>query len=68
MVNYNDVIICSEQPQTCPICGARTEIILDLWQTLNQSQIHECLNFNCKNQFVVEAGKEIIEVSNESEC
>ncbi len=30
MIDYFDVYIFSDRPATCPICGSRSEIILDL--------------------------------------
>ncbi len=62
-VNYKEVMICSDQPQTCNICGARTEIILDLSHTRNETQVHLCLNARCNNRFVVEADNDLFEVA-----
>lgn len=39
----DSVIIRSDQPTTCPFCGARTDIILDLGHTVEGTQIHQCL-------------------------
>ena len=61
MIDYKEVIVYSDQPQTCNKCGSRTEIILDLSHTKNQSQVHQCLNLECKNQFVVEVDYELIQ-------
>jgi hypothetical protein len=58
-IDYHEVMIYSDQPQTCNICGARTEIILDLSHTKNKSQVHQCLNAKCCNRFVVEADNDI---------
>lgn len=54
MINFNNVFILSDQSQTCPKCGSRTDIILDLSHTKNQTQIHECLSDNCNFTFVTE--------------
>jgi hypothetical protein len=54
MIDFNNIYLISEQPQTCPKCGTRTDVILDLSHTKNQTQIHECLSVNCKFTFVTE--------------
>lgn len=54
MIDFSYVLIANDQPVTCPKCGARTDIMLDLSHTTNQTQIHECLNEKCSNLFVVE--------------
>ncbi|CAN5293694.1 hypothetical protein BH09BAC2_BH09BAC2_03830 [soil metagenome] len=53
-INFKKIFIYSDQPVTCPKCGVRTEIILDLSHTIQQTQIHKC-NDNCKFQFVLQA-------------
>lgn len=60
MIDYKEVIICTDQPVTCTKCGSRTEITLDLSHINNSVQVHQCLNYLCKNQFVVESDKELI--------
>ena len=60
MIDFKEVIVCTEQPVTCTKCGSRTEITLDLSHINNQVQVHQCLNYLCKNQFVVESDKELI--------
>ncbi len=52
---YDEVLILSEQPTTCPSCGGRTEIILDLSHTQEGTQIHKCLNTSCINIFVAQS-------------
>lgn len=47
-----EVFIYSEQPTTCPFCGLRTEIILDLSHIRSQLQVHFC--GSCKAQFWLE--------------
>jgi hypothetical protein len=49
---YKIMEVHSEQPTTCPKCGARTEILFDLGHSINVTQIHECLNTLCGNIFV----------------
>jgi hypothetical protein len=60
MINFQEILIISDQPTTCPKCGSRTEITLDLSHINNHVQVHQCLNYLCKNQFVVESDKELI--------
>ncbi len=54
MIDFTTVFIYSAQPVTCPMCGVRTDIILDLSHTRNQTQIHKCFNKECNYEFVVE--------------
>ncbi len=54
MIDFLEAVITSDQPITCPKCGVRTDIVLDLSHTTNQTQIHECLNKECNYQFIVE--------------
>jgi len=54
MISSSYVLLANDQPVTCPKCGARTNIILDLSHTTNQTQVHRCLNRKCTNLFVVE--------------
>jgi hypothetical protein len=44
--------LSTDQPQTCPHCGLRTEILADLSHTTSQIQIHQCLNERCGFQFI----------------
>lgn len=50
MINLFQLFVYSDQPVTYPLCGGRTEIILDLSHTKNQTQIHECINQECKHE------------------
>lgn len=45
--------LSTDQPQTCPSCGLRTEILADLSHTTSQIQIHQCPDLMCGFQFVV---------------
>lgn len=54
MIDFREVIAYNDQPVTCPDCGNRTETILDLSHTLEQTQIHKCLSKNCLNEFVTQ--------------
>lgn len=52
-IDFNDVYLMGEDIPTCPICGARTEIILDMSHTKNSTQVHKCLMLDCKIEFVL---------------
>ena len=54
MISFSEVFIYSDQPTTCPKCGLRTEIILDLSHTKEQTQIHKCDSGDCNFEFVVQ--------------
>lgn len=54
MIDFSEVYTHSDQPVTCPSCGNRTEIILDLAHTLEETQVHKCLSKHCYNEFVVQ--------------
>lgn len=53
MIHYTQVNIYSDQPTTCPMCSARTDIVLDLSHTKNKTEIHKCLHENCSYEFVM---------------
>lgn len=55
---FNIVYLLSENPATCPKCGARTDIIFDLSHSTIGTQIHECLAENCKKIFATEVDGE----------
>jgi len=61
MINFNDVFIYTDQPTTCPQCGSRTEIILSLSDTIEQTQIHKCNFLNCNYKFVMQEDIEFAE-------
>ncbi len=61
MIDYSNVLISSDQPETCPKCGARTEAIFDLSHTRYQTQVHKCLSIECNFNFVVEKDNELLE-------
>lgn len=54
MINYKYVMLYSDQPTTCPKCGARTDIILDLSHTNCQAQVNQCLSNECNFEFVAQ--------------
>ena len=57
-MNYSEVFIFNDQPTTCPKCGNRTEITLDLLDSPKRTQHHKCLTINCGFNFVVEEDAE----------
>lgn len=61
MIDYSYGLISSDQPVTCPKCGARTDVMLDLSHTRNQVQVHQCLSSSCEFVFVVENDNELVE-------
>lgn len=54
MINYCEVYIFSDQPTSCPKCGARTEIILNLAHTKDKTEIHLCPDLNCNYEFIMQ--------------
>jgi hypothetical protein len=54
MLNYSDVYIYTDQPATCPKCGARTEITLELNDAPDYTQYHKCLSSKCDFEFVMQ--------------
>lgn len=48
---FDEQFIRTEQPTTCPFCGNRTELILDLSHTSHETQVHQCLSAT-SHQFV----------------
>ncbi len=48
MINFSEVIVYSDQPTTCPKCGLRSEITVDLSHTNDVTQIHKCPNEKCE--------------------
>jgi C4-type Zn-finger protein len=53
MTEY-DTFIRTDQPTTCPSCGTRTVIVMDLIDSPYQTQIHKCLSINCGFEFIEE--------------
>jgi len=54
MLDYSNVYVFSDQPTTCPQCGLRTEIILDLFESLEKTQLHKCPSIICGFEFVIQ--------------
>ncbi len=51
---YIDIYISGDQPTTCPKCGTRTEIIFELPNSVEKTQLHKCLTIKCSFIFIVE--------------
>lgn len=58
-MDYSEIFIFNDQPTTCPKCGNRTEITLELTNTVEKAQYHKCLSSDCSFNFVVEEDTEI---------
>lgn len=54
MQNYSEVFIFTDQPTTCPKCGTRTDITLDLFLTSEKTQHHICLSAKCNFEFIMQ--------------
>ena len=54
MIDFSSVFLYNEQPDTCPKCGLRSEIILDLSHTIKKTTIQRCLGPDCDFEFVME--------------
>jgi hypothetical protein len=52
-MRYHHQFLAINQPQACPCCGLRTEILADLSHTMSQIQIHQCPNERCGFQFIL---------------
>jgi hypothetical protein len=59
MIYLQQVYTFSDQPTTCPQCGTRTEIIVDLFETPEQTQHHKCPAQKCGFEFIMENGGEL---------
>jgi hypothetical protein len=55
MVDFENVYLYSDQPTTCPKCGSRTDIIMDLSHSTDQTQVHKCLAHECEYEFVIQS-------------
>ncbi|HMR88562.1 MAG TPA: hypothetical protein PKD51_10425 [Saprospiraceae bacterium] len=51
MSNFHQVYDLSDQPTTCPKCGTRTEILMELKLKTKGIQVHRCLGKNCTFEF-----------------
>lgn len=53
-IDFRNKFTHGDQPTTCPYCGARTEMLLDLGHTNQEYQIHICLSPTCNFTFIAE--------------
>lgn len=55
MIDFYNTFLHSDQPMTCPMCGARTDFYSDISPVTNEKvEIHKCLSNNCHFEFVAE--------------
>lgn len=59
MIEEQRVFIFGDQLTMCPFCGSRSEILLDLFHTLKQTQLHQCPNLTCGSQFIMIKDEEL---------
>lgn len=50
---FSELFVYSDQPVSCPYCGASSEVIFDMQHTINVTQVHKCLNKFCMSEFVM---------------
>ena len=44
----------NDQPMTCPYCGSRTIMLLDLENLCKYGELHQCPSANCRTIFIAE--------------
>lgn len=42
----------NDQPTTCPLCGARSDVIFEFYRNSLLMQVNECLFNGCKHVFL----------------
>ena len=47
-----EMILHNDDPMTCPWCGRRTIVILDLSHLFEYGELHQCPQFNCRTIFI----------------
>lgn len=57
---YEVVFLLTDQPATCPLCGARTDILLDMSHTVYEAQVHQCLSAYCQFEFATQTDLEYV--------
>jgi len=62
MINYSEVFLFSDQPTSCPKCGTRTEITLDLFETPEKTQHHKCFSSKCGFGFIMQEDKGLLKM------
>lgn len=50
---FSELFVYSDQPTTCPYCGARSELIGDMQNSTDLMQVHKCMNIRCQIEFVM---------------
>ena len=58
MIDCSEIYLFSDQPNTCPKCGSRTEIILELLETTILTQYHKCPTSFCGFEFIIQNDEE----------
>jgi hypothetical protein len=58
MIDFSEVYIYSDQPTICLKCSSRTDILMDFSHTKDKTEIHECLDYNCKYEFIMQYDEE----------
>ena len=51
MIDFHQIYDLSDQPTTCPKCGTRTEILMEVKLKTKGIQVHRCLGKNCTFEF-----------------
>ena len=51
MIDFHQIYDLSDQPTTCPKCGTRTEILMEVKLKTKGIQVHRCLGKNCTLKF-----------------
>lgn len=49
---FTDLFLRTDNPSTCPICGARTDLIADLNHTNLKVDVQKCLDAKCEFEFL----------------
>ena len=52
-----EIFLMAEQPVTCPICGARAEIMVEFELDYLSSQLCNCSNAYCRFVFIEQEDK-----------
>jgi hypothetical protein len=54
MENELDIFLMTDQPVTCPKCGARTDFQeFPKYESIITIQVHQCFDENCQYKFEV---------------
>jgi hypothetical protein len=63
MTDDIEVYTFTDQPATCPKCGARTAIIHEDFESPLHTQHHRCLSANCCFEFVMQMDDDDFEIA-----